>query len=146
MTLQGKAGLVTGGASGIGLAIAQALAGAGASVAVMDVAAERAEETVAALGGPARALFARANVADGGEVREAIRATLDRFGRLDILVNNAGLQHVAPIVEYPEERWHQLIGVMLTGTFLCTKYALPTMLERGWGRVINIASGHGLIA
>jgi len=69
-----------------------------------------------------------------------------RFGSLDILVNNAGLQYVAPIVDYPEETWNRLIGVMLTGTFLCTKYALPHMIHARWGRVVNISSAHGLAA
>lgn len=72
--------------------------------------------------------------------------TVRRFGSLDILVNNAGLQYVAPIVDYPEETWNRLIGVMLTGTFLCTKYALPHMIHARWGRVVNISSAHGLAA
>jgi len=68
------------------------------------------------------------------------------FGQFDILVNNAGLQHVAPVVDFPEERWQHLLGVLLTGTFLCTKYALPHMIRGRWGRVINISSAHGLVA
>ena len=68
---------------------------------------------------------------------------MEKFGRLDILVNNAGLQFVAPIVDFPEERWDTLIGVMLTGTFLCCKYALPHMIQQKWGRIINISSVHG---
>jgi 3-hydroxybutyrate dehydrogenase len=75
-----------------------------------------------------------------------VQQTADAFGRLDILVNNAGLQYIAPIVEYPEAQWDRLIAVMLTGTFLCTKYALPHMIRQRWGRVVNISSAHGLIA
>ena len=72
--------------------------------------------------------------------------TVKAFGRLDIMVNNAGLQHVSPITEFPEERWETLIGVILTGSFLCTKYALPHMIRNKWGRVINISSTQGKVA
>lgn len=72
--------------------------------------------------------------------------TVGSFGRLDILVNNAGLQYVCPVHEFPEEKWDLLVGVMLTGTFLCTKYALPHMMAQGWGRVVNVSSAHGLVA
>jgi len=79
-------------------------------------------------------------------VRRLIATAIEHYGHLDILVNNAGLQYVAPIIEYPEDKWNTLIGVMLTGTFLCTKYALPKMMERKWGRIINIDSIHGKVA
>ena len=69
----------------------------------------------------------------------------ETFGRLDVLVNNAGLQHVAPVVEFPEDRWNYMLAVMLTGTFLCTKHALPHMIRGKWGRVINLGSIQGLI-
>jgi 3-hydroxybutyrate dehydrogenase len=72
--------------------------------------------------------------------------TVKVFGRLDILVNNAGLQHVSPITEFAEERWDTMIGVILTGTFLCTKYALPHMIRNKWGRVINMGSTQGKVA
>jgi 3-hydroxybutyrate dehydrogenase len=70
----------------------------------------------------------------------------ENFGRIDILVNNAGLQHIAPVVEFPEDRWDYLLRVLLTGTFLCCKYAVPHMIRQKWGRVINIASLHGKVA
>ncbi len=79
-------------------------------------------------------------------MRHLVDATIEKFGRLDILVNNAGLQFVAPVVEFPEERWDTLIGVMLTGTFLCCKYALPHMIKQKWGRIINVNSIHGKVA
>jgi len=75
-----------------------------------------------------------------------VGATVGAFGRLDILVNNAGLQFIAPVHEFPEEQWELLVGVMLTGTFLCTKHSLPHMIANRWGRVINISSIHGLVA
>jgi len=91
-------------------------------------------------------MFAEADVAAPRSAREMVDAVVQEFGRFDILVNNAGLQHVAPIVDFPEDRWQHLIGVLLTGTFLCTKYALPHMIHGGWGRVINISSALGLVA
>ncbi len=82
--------------------------------------------------------------------REDCRALIARaekeWGRLDILVNNAGLQHVSPVEEFPEDRWEHLLRVMLIGPFLLTKYALPLMYARGWGRIINMSSLHGLVA
>ena len=79
-------------------------------------------------------------------MKNLVDTTVAKYGRLDILVNNAGLQYVAPVTEFPEERWNLLIGVMLTGAFLCTKYSLPHMIKNKWGRVINIASIHAKVA
>jgi 3-hydroxybutyrate dehydrogenase len=145
--VRGKVAIITGAASGIGYAIAKSLAEAGANCVIADVdpgAGERARLSLEALG-PSCA-FAATNVADASEVRRLVDAAIDRFGRLDILVNNAGLQHVSPVVDFPEDRWNYLIGVMLTGTFLCCKYALPHMIGQKWGRVLNIASLHGKVA
>ncbi len=145
--LDGKAAVVTGAGSGIGRAIAQALAREGAALSVADIEEGGGQATADAIvrsGG--RAQFLRADVSRSEDVRVMIAQAAAAFGRLDILVNNAGLQHVAPIVDYPEDRWNVLIGVMLTGTFLCTRYALPHMIERQWGRVVNVASAHGLVA
>ncbi len=145
--LEGRAAIVTGAGSGIGRAIAQALAGQGAMVCIGDINLDAARTVAAEIeraGG--RALAVRADVSQRGPVQALVAETTRAFGRLDILVNNAGLQFIAPIEEYPEERWDQLIGVMLTGTFLCTKYALPHMKARRWGRVVNISSIHGLVA
>ena len=138
---------MTGAASGIGRAIAEGLAREGAAVCVADISEEEGRRAVDALtraGG--RAVFAHADVSNADAVRAMVQRTADAFGRLDILVNNAGLQYVAPIVDYPEAQWDRLIAIMLTGTFLCTKYALPHMIRQGWGRVVNISSAHGLIA
>jgi 3-hydroxybutyrate dehydrogenase len=147
LDLKGKVGIVTGGASGIGYAIAKGLAEAGASVAVADLDATgglRAKEDLQRFG--TEALFVQTNVAEPEDVRRLVNATAEKFGRLDILVNNAGVQYIAPVVEFPEERWNLLIGVMLTGPFLCSKYALPHMIRGGWGRIINIASFHAKVA
>ena len=144
--LRGKVAIVTGAGSGIGRAIAVDLSAAGATVCVADL-DERGAETadlIHAAGG--RSVSITTDVAAPAAVRAMTEETVRRFGRLDILVNNAGLQYVAPIVDYPEETWNRLIGVMLTGTFLCTKHALPHMIRARWGRVVNISSAHGLAA
>jgi 3-hydroxybutyrate dehydrogenase len=91
-------------------------------------------------------LFVKTNVSAPGDVRHLVDAAVEKFGRLDILVNNAGLQFVAPVVDFPEERWDLLIGVMLTGAFLCCKYSLPHMIQQKWGRIINVSSLHGKVA
>lgn len=138
---------MTGAASGIGRAIAVALAGAGAAVAVADINRAAGEETARDIGNRGgRASFVRADVSDSQSVQDMIDHTVRSLGGLHILVNNAGLQHVAPIVDFPEEQWRKLVDIMLTGTFLCTKHALPHLVRQRWGRVVNIASAHGLIA
>lgn len=145
--LTGKAGLVTGAGSGIGRAIAKMLAAHGASVGVCDLNESASRKVVAEIeqsGGQALAL--QADVSKSNHVRAAVQTTVEKFGRVDILVNNAGLQFIAPVHEFPEEKWNLLIGVMLTGSFLCTKYALPPMMAQRWGRIINISSIHGLVA
>lgn len=145
--LEGRAAIVTGAGSGIGRAIAHALAGQGAAVCIGDINLDAARTVASEIErAHGRALAVRADVSQRGPVQALVAETTRAFGRLDILVNNAGLQFIAPIEEYPEERWDQLIGIMLTGTFLCTKYALPHMKARRWGRVVNISSIHGLVA
>lgn len=147
MRLDGKVGIVTGGASGIGKAIAFAMAEAGANVVIADLDEQAGEATVKDLetSGP-RAFFQKTDVSKGKEAKRVVDATVDRFGRLDILVNNAGLQHVAPIQDFPEEKWDLLIGIMLSGAFFLTKYVFPHMIRQRFGRIINIDSAHGLAA
>lgn len=144
--IKNKVAIITGGASGIGFAIAKAFARAGASVVISDLDAGAGERAATELQELRPALFVKTDVADGGEVRRLVSSTIEAFGRVDILVNNAGLQHIAPVVDFPEERWDLLIGVILTGTFLCSKYALPHMVRQKWGRIINIASLHAKVA
>ncbi|MGQ0550496.1 MAG: 3-hydroxybutyrate dehydrogenase [Armatimonadota bacterium] len=146
-SLTGKTAVVTGAASGIGRAIALALAREGASVCIADMDAgggKRVADEIVRAGGQGRAI--QVDVSKTASVQRMVGDAAQAFGRLDILVNNAGLQFVAPIADYPEDKWELLVGVMLTGTFLCTKYALPHMIKGRWGRVVNIASAHGLIA
>ena len=137
--IAGRRALVTGAASGIGLAIARRLGASGAHVVVSDRAGESLDAVAAEL---ADATAIAADLTDRGDVARLIAES----GAVHILVNNAGLQHVSPIEDFPEEAWDRLLAVMLTAPFLLTKAFLPGMVEAGWGRVINIASVHGLVA
>ena len=145
--LQGRVAIVTGAASGLGKAIAEALAREGVAVIVNDIDAENGRavaQGIVAAGG--EALFHYADVSDSKDVRGLINMTVDRYTRIDILVNNAGLQHIAPIQELTVEKWNHLIGVMLTGPFLATKYALPHMIAQRKGRIINMGSTQSLVS
>src|ERR1700691_6061413 len=145
--VKGKVAVITGAASGIGYAIAKSFAAAGANFVIADldpVAGERAKTELQSLGVGGE--VAAGGVPKSADVQRLMEMAASRFGRLDILVNNAGLQHISPIIDFPEERGNPLIGVMLTGTFLCCKHALPHMIRQKWGRVINIASLHGKVA
>jgi 3-hydroxybutyrate dehydrogenase len=145
--LKGRVAIVTGAGSGLGKAIAEALALEGVAVVVNDI--NRENGTAVSKGiidSGGEAVFQFGDVSQAKDVIELIRVTIDRFARLDILVNNAGLQYIAPIPEYSEERWNQLIGVMLTGPFLTTKYAFPHMMAQKKGRIINISSTQGLVS
>ncbi len=136
--LSGRRVLVTGAASGIGLAVARHLASRGAAVVASDVPGERLEAA-------ARELHAESAPCDLSD-REAVHRLAAGLGDVDILVNNAGLQHVSPVEDFAEERWDRILAVMLTAPFLLTKAVLPGMYARGFGRVVNIASVHGLVA
>jgi 3-hydroxybutyrate dehydrogenase len=136
--LAGRRALVTGAASEIGLAIARRLAGAGAEVCLTDRPGDGLEAVAAEL----RADALPADLADRGDVARLLAAA----GPVQILVNNAGLQHVDCVQEFPEDAWDTLIAVMLTAPFLLARGTLPHMVDTGWGRVVNIASVHGLVA
>jgi 3-hydroxybutyrate dehydrogenase len=142
-TLDGKAALVTGAASGIGLAIAQALAAEGARVTLADLDTERGQAEASKL---PHARFVAADLTQPDACRQLVEATLAASGSLDILVNNAGVQHVSPITDFPDAKWRQMIELMLTAPFLLTQAALPGMYARGWGRIINLGSVHSLRA
>ena len=142
-TLDGKAALVTGAASGIGLAIAQALAAEGARVTLADLDVERGQAEATELAG---ARFVAADLTQLGACRQLVEGTVAASGSLDILVNNAGVQHVSSIPDFPEAKWRQMLELMLTAPFLLTQAALPGMYARGWGRIINLGSVHSLRA
>ena len=140
--LGSRAAIVTGAASGIGRAIAEDLSSHGARVLCVDL--DPAGEQVAA-GLPGSA-FQRCDVSSRDDCRAVVDRCVAEFGGVGILVNNAGLQHISPIEDFPEDRWEHIVRVMLFGAFYLTKYAIPHMYERGWGRVVNISSLHGLVA
>jgi 3-hydroxybutyrate dehydrogenase len=139
--LHEKIALVTGAASGIGRAIAEAFSERGARVLVHDLretGLEVAEET----GG----VFLQADLSDMAQTRDLARRALEVEGRVDILVNNAGFQHMSPVEDFPEEIWAQLVQVLLVAPFQLTKHLIPGMKQRKWGRIINMSSIHGLVA
>jgi 3-hydroxybutyrate dehydrogenase len=141
--LRGKSALVTGAASGIGRAIAVDLARHGARVLFADV---NERDGAAAASEVPGGVFQRADVSSRTDCRALVDRAIAEWGGIDILVNNAGLQHVAPIEEFPEDRWEQLLKIMLFGAFYLTRYAIPHMYARGWGRIVNVSSLHGLVA
>jgi NAD(P)-dependent dehydrogenase (short-subunit alcohol dehydrogenase family) len=142
----GKVGFVTGAASGIGRAAALAFAREGASVVVADVAEGANQETARLIeqaGG--RALAVRCDVTRSHDVKAALKAAVDAFGRLDVAFNNAGLENeVKPAAEVTEEEWNRSIAINLTGVFLCMKHEIPLMLEHGGGAIVNTSSGAGV--
>ena len=143
--LKGKTALVTGSTSGIGLGIAVALARQGANVMLNgfgDPAPAKAQ--VAACGG--KVGYHGADMSKPVEIEAMVRACEAEFGAVDILVNNAGIQHVANIEDFPVERWNAIIAINLSSAFHTTRMALPGMKSRNWGRVLNVASAHGLVA
>jgi len=143
--LKGKTALITGSTSGIGLGIARALAGQGASIVLNgfgDTAAPRAE--IEALG--VKVDYHGGDMSRPAEIEDMMRFAADRFGRVDILVNNAGIQHVAPVHEFAPERWDAVIAINLSSAFHASRLALPAMRAANWGRIINVASVHGLVA
>jgi 3-hydroxybutyrate dehydrogenase len=149
MSLKGKGALVTGSTSGIGLGIARALAAEGANV-MLNGLGDRAqiEKTRADLAKEFAVTvdYDAADMTKAGEIAAMMQSAPQRIGGLDIVVNNAGIQHVAAIEDFPDDRWNAVIAINLTAVFLCTKHALPIMKKKGWGRIINIASAHGLVA
>ncbi len=146
--LSGKVVLITGAGSGLGRESAVELASEGSRIAVMDVNLEGAAETVARITGAGGVAFAvQGDVADSTSVQATVATVLDHFGTIDILVNNAGVVgELKPVHEVSEESWDFVMGVDMKGVFLCSKYVIPTMLAKGKGVIINIASVSGFLA
>ena len=140
--LKDKVAIVTGAASGIGLATAEMLAKEGVRVVLADINEAQLEAVSAKIGADALAV----DLSKREGCRELADYAMKQHGRIDILVNVAGIQNVASVEDFPEERWDFMISLMLTAPFLLTKYAWPSMRQNGWGRVINLNSIHGLVA
>jgi 3-hydroxybutyrate dehydrogenase len=148
-SLEGKVAFVTGSTSGIGLAIAWALAREGADVALNGFGdAGDIEALRKSIEGEAgvRARYYGADMSRPAEIKAAVAAIHRELGGLDVLVNNAGIQHTATVEDFPEEKWHAILAINLSSAFFTTQHALPSMRAKGWGRIVNIASVHGLVA
>jgi len=149
MSLKGKVALVTGSTSGIGLGIARALGAEGADLMLNgfgDAAMIEKLRTGLAKELGVRVLYSGADISKSAEIAAMVAQTQEALGSLDILVNNAGIQFVANVEDFPEDRWNSIIAVNLSGVFFGMKAAIPGMKAKGWGRIINIASAHGLVA
>ena len=136
-----RVAIVTGGSSGIGKAVAEALAGQGYRVVSVDI---QPGDYPAKISGNIETI--EADLTDQTRCDEVVTQVIEQYGRVDVLVNNAGFQHVAPVEEFPVEKWNQMIGLMLTAPFLLTRAVFPSMKAQRCGRVINIASIHGVVA
>jgi 3-hydroxybutyrate dehydrogenase len=149
MFLKDRTALVTGSTSGIGLAYARALAAEGANVVINgfgDAAAIEKERAGIETEFKVKARYSAANMMKPDEIAAMVAEAEKEFGAIDILVNNAGIQHVAPVDEFPLEKWDQIIAINLSSAFHATRAALPKMKEKGWGRIINTASAHAFVA
>lgn len=144
----GKSAVVTGSTSGIGLGIARALAKSGCNIMLNGfgdaLVIEQERRRISSEFG-VEARFGQADLSTPGDVLELISSTITQFGNVDILVNNAGIQHTAKIEDFPADRWDAIIAINLSASFHATRAALPAMRKRNWGRIVNIASTHGLI-
>ena len=146
--LKGKTALVTGSTSGIGLGIAKALARQGANIVLNgfgDVDTPRAEVLAAGQASGAQVAYHGADMSRAADIEDMMRYSEAQFGQVDILVNNAGIQHVANVEDFPVERWDAIIAINLTSAFHTSRLALPAMRRANWGRIINVASVHGLV-
>jgi len=149
MFLTGKTALITGSTSGIGLAYAKALAAEGANVVINgfgDAAGIEKERQALIEASGADAIYVNTDLTTAQGCEELMQAAFDRFGAVDILINNAGMQHVAPIDEFPVDKWDKIIALNLSSAFHTSRLAIPKMREKGWGRIIMTASAHSLTA
>ena len=149
MLLKGKVALVTGSTSGIGLATAKLLAGEGAAVMINgfgDAAAIETERAALARASGAGAFYSPADLSKPAEIAAMVAECEAKLGTVDILVNNAGIQHVAPVEEFPLDKWDAILAINLSSAFHSIRAALPGMKARQWGRIVNMASAHSLVA
>lgn len=146
--LKGKSAIVTGSTSGIGLGIAEALAAAGANVLINGLGSEKdnADAMKAVSAHKTKVLFHPANMMKPGEIADMAQTAAKAFGTVDILVNNAGIQHVSPIEEFPVDKWDAIIAINLSSAFHAIRACVPGMKAGKWGRIINTASAHSLVA
>ncbi|MFZ0607665.1 MAG: 3-hydroxybutyrate dehydrogenase [Xanthobacteraceae bacterium] len=147
--LKGKSALVTGSTSGIGLGIARALAAQGANITINgfgDKAAIEKERAGLESEFKVKAIYSPADMTKPDQIADMVKTSEQTFGSLDILVNNAGIQHVAPIEDFPIEQWNLIIAINLSAAFHTIRAAIPGMKSRKWGRIINTASAHSLVA
>ncbi|MCY1706542.1 3-hydroxybutyrate dehydrogenase [Pannonibacter sp. SL95] len=147
--LKNKTAVITGSTSGIGLGYARALAAQGANIVINgfgDAAKIEAERSSIEKDFGVQCVYSAANMMNGEEIATMILNAENEFGSVDILINNAGIQHVSPIDEFPIEKWDAIIAINLTSAFHSIRAALPGMKKRGWGRIINTASAHALVA
>jgi len=140
--LENKVSIVTGAASGIGLAIAEALAKEGSKVVMADINEEGLKKESERIG----AAYFKTDLSKREDCKKLVDYAIEKFSKVDILVNVAGIQTVCPIEEFPEDKWDFMISLMLTAPFLLTKYVWPSMKAQNWGRIINLNSIHGLVA
>ncbi|TYL84735.1 3-hydroxybutyrate dehydrogenase [Bradyrhizobium cytisi] len=147
--LKGKVAVVTGSTSGIGLAYARAFAGAGANVVLNGMGARadvENERSAIEREFGVKAAYSAADMASPDQIAELIALAESTFGSVDVLVNNAGVQHVAPVEEFPVDKWNAIIGINLSSAFHAIRAAVPRMKKRGWGRIITTASAHSIVA
>lgn len=147
--LKGKTAIVTGSTSGIGQGMALALAQAGCNVMLNglgDAGAIESERAKMEKDTGSKILYNGADMTKPDQIEAMIKEAKAKFGSVDIIVNNAGVQHVAPIDEFPPEKWDQIIAINLTSAFHMSRFAIPFMKEAGWGRIVNLASAHALVA
>lgn len=147
-SLKGRTALITGSTSGIGLGMAKGLAAQGANIVINGLGdaseIENVRKEVEALG--VRCVYDGADMTKPQQITAMVEKAIKDFGKIDILVNNAGLQHVSPIEEFPPEKWDAMIAIILSSAFHTTRAAVPVMKKNKWGRIINLASAHALVA
>lgn len=147
--LKGKTALVTGSTSGIGLGIAQALAARGAHIVLNGFGEAAGIEKLRARMAAEHGVSVRydpADMTDTAAIERMMRKAVEEFGAVDVLINNAGIQHVAPVEEFPVDKWNAILAINLSAAFHTVRCAVPAMKARNWGRIINIASAHALVA